>query len=233
MYVFKYSIRQKVNFWSVFSPCNQTFPLANSCGLARAGHGRTDGYLHDLDNGAGELGGGAFRVMLALEDAVEELATLAELHDEVHTFVVLARLAQAHHPARAGLRHAPHDLHLAPHVVRVGPDAPQEQPLPPERLACQSLPRGGVLAPSRDAELAAPELRAEPIPSREVRVDGAGVTQDGALLLPALPATALLLPLLACDDVVVVRGAARVFVVVAGVDGEDGGGTTASAAQHL
>src|SRR5688572_25268113 len=99
------------------------------------------GYLHDLDDGAGELGGGALGVVLPLEDAVEELAALAELHDEVHAVVVLARLAQAHHPAPARLRHAPRDLHLAPHVVRVEPGAAQEQPLPPDRLARQGLPR--------------------------------------------------------------------------------------------
>jgi len=93
--------------------------------------------MHDLDDGAGE-------VVLMLEDAVKELAALAELHDEVHVVVVLARTPRAGTPPcpRACFRHAPRDLHLALHVVvRVGPGAPKEQPLPSERLARQGLPR--------------------------------------------------------------------------------------------
>ena len=183
-------------------------------------HGRTGDYLHDLDDGAGELGGGALGVVLPLEDAVEELAALAELHDEVHAVVVLARLAQPHHPALAELRHAARDLHLPPHVVRVGPGPAQQQALPPDRLARQRLPRGGVLAPPRHAELAAAQLRAEPVPPREVRVDGARVAQDGGVL-PALPA---LPPPLLCVAVPF-QGAAR---AVAAFDGDDGSGAASS-----
>jgi len=114
-------------------------------------------------------------------------------------------------------------ISTSPHVVRVGPGAAQQQALPPDRLARQRLPRGGVLAPPRDAELAAAQLRAEPIPPHEVRVDDAGDAQDGGVL-PALPA--LLLPLLG----VAVRGAAR---AVAAGDGDDGGAATPSVAKHL
>ena len=66
----------------------------------------------DLNDGAGELGGGALGVVLPLEDAVEELSALAELHDEVQAIIVLAHLAQPQHPTVAELRHAVRDLHF-------------------------------------------------------------------------------------------------------------------------
>ena len=68
----------------------------------------------DLDDGAGELGGGALGVVLPLEDAVEELSALAELHDEVQAIVVLAHLAQPQHPAVTELQHVARDLHFPP-----------------------------------------------------------------------------------------------------------------------
>ena len=68
----------------------------------------------ELNDGAGELGGGALGVVLPLEDAVEELSALAELHDEVQAIIVLAHLAQPQHPAVAELRHAARDLHFPP-----------------------------------------------------------------------------------------------------------------------
>jgi hypothetical protein len=42
--------------------------------------------LHDLSDGAADLGGGLLGVVAAGEDAVEELAALAELHDQVTPF---------------------------------------------------------------------------------------------------------------------------------------------------
>jgi hypothetical protein len=187
------------------------------------------GYLHDLDDGASELGGGALGVVPAREDAIEELAALAELHDEVHPVGVLAGVAEPHHGAPE-LRHAPRDLHLPAHVDGVGARAAQQQAPPPDGLARQRLPRGDVLAPPRDAELPAPELRAQPVPPREVRVNGAG-PQDGGVLPVLLPA----LPLRHAGGVVVVvvvGGAAAARVLTVG-NGEDGRRHATVSAQHL
>jgi hypothetical protein len=52
--------------------------------------------LDDLDDDAGDIGGGALGVVPLRDDAVEELAALVELHDEVDGALVLARLPQGH-----------------------------------------------------------------------------------------------------------------------------------------
>ena len=58
--------------------------------------------LDDLDYGAGDIGGGALGVVSPRDDAVEELAALAELHDEVDGALVLARLPQGHDAGALG-----------------------------------------------------------------------------------------------------------------------------------
>jgi hypothetical protein len=52
--------------------------------------------LDDLDDGVGEIGGGALGVVPPRDDAVEELTTLVDLHDKVDDALVLARLPQGH-----------------------------------------------------------------------------------------------------------------------------------------
>ena len=201
--------------------------------------------LDDADDGAGELGGGALGVVAAGEDAVEELAALAELHDEVDAVGVLAGVAEPHHGVGAGAEggDAAEDLHLPPHVLGVA--AAPAPPLPADRLAGQGLPGGRVGAPPRHPELPAPQLRPQPVPLREPhrRLHVGRVPEDG--VLPPAPATATAtaaaspvlpppprLPLLVLAAVasasaavvvfvVVFRGAAAAGLVVAG-DGEDG-----------
>lgn len=73
--------------------------------------------LHDFDNGSGDGGGGALGVVATRHDTVEELAALAELHDEVNGIVVLVRVLQRHNVRVFG--QVPHDLHLPPHVLDI------------------------------------------------------------------------------------------------------------------
>uniref|UniRef100_A0A804LJV8 Uncharacterized protein n=1 Tax=Zea mays TaxID=4577 RepID=A0A804LJV8_MAIZE len=73
--------------------------------------------LDDHDDGAGDIGGGALGVVPLRDDAVQELAALAELHDEVDGALVPARLPQGH-DARA-LGQVAHDGHLPAHVLHV------------------------------------------------------------------------------------------------------------------
>jgi len=109
--------------------------------------------LHDLDDGAGDRGRRALRVVAPGDDAVEQLPSLAELHDEVHGAVVLARLPQGHDAGALG--QVPHDGHLPPHVLHV--HGRPQLPLG-DGLAGQQLPRAPVHAQVRHPELAAPEL---------------------------------------------------------------------------
>uniref|UniRef100_A0A0D9ZES0 Uncharacterized protein n=1 Tax=Oryza glumipatula TaxID=40148 RepID=A0A0D9ZES0_9ORYZ len=53
-------------------------------------HTETRAHLNHLDDGARDGGGGALGVVAPRDDPVEELAALAELHDEVHVVLVLA-----------------------------------------------------------------------------------------------------------------------------------------------
>ena len=128
-------------------------------------------YLYDLHDGADDAGGGALRVVAARDDAVEELAALADLHDEVHGVAVLEGLAQAHD---AGVvRQGAHDGHLPPHVLDV--DAAAELALA-DGLARQHLAGGRVRAPPREPELAAPQLLAELVPPEQLL--GAGLRRQ-------------------------------------------------------
>jgi hypothetical protein len=134
-------------------------------------------HLHDLDDGAHDAGGGALGVVPPGDDAVEELAALADLHDEVHGVRVLERLAQAHHVGVG--RHRPHDGHLPPHVLHV--HAAAELALA-DGLARQQLAGGRVGAPPGHAELAAPQLLADRVPPEKLLgagVGGEAFTQHG------------------------------------------------------
>lgn len=73
--------------------------------------------LDDGDDGLGELGGLTLAVVALEDDAVEELAAVAELHDEVDGGGVLEGVADADDVWVLG--EVVHDLNLAPDVVVV------------------------------------------------------------------------------------------------------------------
>lgn len=130
-------------------------------------------YLNDLHDGAHDGGRGALGVVPSGHDLVEELAALADLHDEVHGLVVLEHVPQPDHVGV--LRQAAHDLHLAPDVLHVEA-APQ--PLLRDGLAGERLPRGRVRAAPRHPELAAAELLPQVVPPEEVSA-GLGLLENG------------------------------------------------------
>jgi hypothetical protein len=97
------------------------------------------------------------------DDPVEELASLAELHDEVHGVLVLVGGAEADD---VGVRrHVAHDVHLPAHVLHVHGRA---QLALGDGLARVARPRGGLRAQVRDAELAAAQLAAQLVLRAEV-----------------------------------------------------------------
>ena len=75
--------------------------------------------LHDPDNGLDELRRRALAVVSLGDDAVEELAASAELHDDVHEERVLVGAADADDVGVLG--EVVHDLDLAVHVLVVLP----------------------------------------------------------------------------------------------------------------
>ena len=83
-------------------------PVHHSHGVAVMDH------RHDL---AAEIGGGALGVVSLGDDAVEELAAGAELHDEVDGVAILVGRLELHDVAVAG--QVVHDLHLPPDVLDV------------------------------------------------------------------------------------------------------------------
>jgi len=104
--------------------------------------------VDDGDYLAAERRGGALGVVAPGDDAVEELPSLAELHDEVDRVAVLVGAPELDDVAVA--REVVHDLHLPAHVLDV--------------VAVDELPRGDGLAgealaglPVRD-EVGDPEL---------------------------------------------------------------------------
>lgn len=114
--------------------------------------------LNDLHDRPHDRGRGALRVMPPRDDAVEELAPLAELHHEVHGALVLARLPEAHDARAPG--EVAHDRDLAAHVIDVHRGA--QLPLR-DRLAREQLPGVAVHAQVGDPEFAAPELAVEDV----------------------------------------------------------------------
>ena len=97
------------------------------------------------------------------DDPVEELPSLAELHDEVHGVLILVGGAEADDVGVRG--HVAHDVHLPAHVLHV--DGRPQLALG-DGLARVARPRGGLRAQVRDAELAAAQLAAELVLRAEV-----------------------------------------------------------------
>ncbi|RDX74389.1 hypothetical protein CR513_45876, partial [Mucuna pruriens] len=81
-------------------------------------------HLDNLSDGAGNVGSGALAVVSPGDNPVEELAALAELHDEVDVLVVLVGGLELDDVGV--LRQRGHDGNLAPHVFDVhgGPKLP-------------------------------------------------------------------------------------------------------------
>ncbi|BAS94457.1 Os05g0467150, partial [Oryza sativa Japonica Group] len=142
--------------------------------------------LHDLDDGARDRRRRALRVVAPGDDAVEQLPSLAQLHDEVHGAVVLARLPQRHDAGAPG--QVPHDGHLPPHVLHVHgrPQLPLR-----DRLAREELPRAPVHAQVRHPELAAPQLPVQRVLLLDPAVHLAPFLPEHRqpLLLPASPSS--------------------------------------------
>lgn len=124
-------------------------------------------HLHDLDDGLGDHSGGPLRVVASGHDAVEELAALAELHDEVHGIVVLVGVPEGDDVGVG--REVAHDLDLAAHVLDVHRRA---QLLLGDGLAGERLAAGAVRAEVGDPELAPPQLPAQLVPLRDVAARG-------------------------------------------------------------
>ena len=120
--------------------------------------------LHDPDNGLDELRRRALAVVSLGDDAVEELAASAELHDDVHEERVLVGAADADDVGVLG--EVVHDLDLAVHVLVV---------LPAQQLALgDGLARvlgavGLAHALVCGAELPLPELLADAVVVPHVR----------------------------------------------------------------
>jgi len=109
--------------------------------------------LHNLHNGLYQLRRLSLTVVALLDDPVEELAALAELHDEVHGGGVLVGALDANHVSV--LRQVVHYLNLPPHVLVVL--LAQKLPLR-NRLARELLPTRAARAQERRPELPLPQL---------------------------------------------------------------------------
>jgi len=127
--------------------------------------------LDDPDDDPGELGGLALAVVPALYDPVEELASGAELHDDVDVDLVLVRALDSDDVLVA--REVVHDLDLAAHVVDV---LLGDELALGDGLAGVVDPRGELGAEVGGAELPLPELPAERVEVAEV---GGGVAEHG------------------------------------------------------
>lgn len=126
-------------------------------------------HADDLGDGPGDGGRCALGVVSTGDDAVEELATLAELHDEVDVVGVLVGGVEADEVGVVG--QGGHDLDLAADVLDVYGSA--ELALG-DGLAGEGLSGLAVGAEERDAELAAAELSAEDILVAEAGAVGEG-----------------------------------------------------------
>ncbi|BAT12872.1 Os11g0171601, partial [Oryza sativa Japonica Group] len=120
--------------------------------------------LDDGDDGADELRGGALGVVALGDDAVEELAAGAELHDDVDEQRVLVGAADADDVGVLG--EVVHDLDLAPHVLVVLPA--QQLPLG-DGLARELAAARLVHAQVRRPELPLPELLPDAVVVAHVR----------------------------------------------------------------
>ncbi|CAA6667323.1 unnamed protein product [Spirodela intermedia] len=108
------------------------------------------------------------------DDAVEEFPSLAQLHYEVNSAVVLVRILEAYDVGVA--RQMPHDVHLPPHIFDI--DGCPELLLR-DGLAGEGLPQGPVCAEVSNAEFASPQLPPEVVPLPDV--PSRGIPQHGDL----------------------------------------------------
>jgi len=109
--------------------------------------------LDNLNNGLYQPRRLSLTVVALLDDPVEELATLAELHHEVHGGRVLVRTLDANHVGV--LRQVVHYLNLPPHVLVIL--LAQKLPLR-NRLARELSPSRPVRAQERRPELPLPQF---------------------------------------------------------------------------
>ena len=142
--------------------------------------------LDDFDDGFDDGGGGALGVMAARDNAIEELAALAELHDEVNGAVVFEGVLERDDVGVFG--QMAHDLHLPADILNINGGS---QFLLGYRFARPLLLRLPVAAEIRDAELPSAQLPAQII--AQPNVPARGVLEHHQLLSrPLLPL--LLLP---------------------------------------
>ncbi|CAA7387936.1 unnamed protein product [Spirodela intermedia] len=120
-------------------------------------------YLHNLNDGLRNGGGGPLRVVPPRNDAIEELPSLAELHNQVDIPFIFVGILELHYIGVA--RQMPHDLHLPPHILNIngGPKL-----LLRDRLAGEDLPGGLVSAKVGNSELPSAELRPEHVMAGDV-----------------------------------------------------------------
>ncbi|GER57568.1 ARM repeat superfamily protein [Striga asiatica] len=110
------------------------------------------------------------RVVPLRDYPIEQLASGAQIHHQVHVVAVLEDLPQLHDVPVA--RQVMHDLHLAADVLRVF--GVEELPLG-DGLARERPARGAVSGEVGDAELAAAELPAENVGGADI---GRGAAED-------------------------------------------------------
>lgn len=144
--------------------------------------------LDNFDDGFDDGCGGALGVVAARDNAVEELATLAELHDEVNSTVVFECVLERDDVGVFG--QVSHDLHLPPHILDINGGS---QFLLGYRFARPLLLRLLITAQVRHAELPSAQLPAQFI--AQPNVPARGVLEHDELLgrrflplpLPPLP----------------------------------------------
>ncbi|URE05290.1 hypothetical protein MUK42_07639 [Musa troglodytarum] len=131
--------------------------------------------VDDLHDRPQQRRGRPLRVVAPGDDAIEQLPSRAQLHDEVHRLLVLESPLQLHD---VGLpRQVVHDLDLPPDVLDVL--LVGELPLR-DGLAGVLLPGGLVGAKMGDAELAAPQLLPEGVSGADVLHGPAEHGADGS-----------------------------------------------------
>jgi len=123
--------------------------------------------LDDFDDGFDDGCGGALGVVAARDNAVEELAALAELHDEVNRIVVLECVLERDDVGVFG--QVAHDLHLSAHILDINGGS---QFLLGYRFARPLLLGLLVAAEVGDAELPSAQLLAQFIAQPNVPARG-------------------------------------------------------------
>lgn len=116
------------------------------------------------------------RVEPPLDDPLEELSPLADLHHQVHRAPVLVRLPELHDVAVAG--EVVHDLDLS---ADVGDGGAGEEAAEGDRLAGEEIAGRLVGDEVGDAELAAAELAEEVVVAADVADGVEGAVEDAAV----------------------------------------------------